>query len=387
MGLLSALAALPVQAGTGVLRQPLSEQRLSECVVIDNDYDIDDMMAIPLVIANRRVAAIVQTEGYTLPSQAAPAANALINHSDLQSAQPTGTSPIPIIVGGVQAQAPDWQPWPWMPFFRAMMNRSNGLLAVEPKPWPHDPDYPHAVQRAVADCRRVSVLLTAPFTSFIHYAPLIRHKLDRVVITGRRLEVGSIQPAHGGFNCFYDLQSCKAALGQLTPDWSFFITLPDIPSCQGFAASQHHSCYTPSYGMVAGELDSHGRRSGGLLNQGLPGRLKRALINSIHCSSFYTAVQSRNRSCSSLSTWEPAAVASGPEDRVLLWDQSTALFLLDPGRFTVHVVDAQSAAGVQHYEPRLVGGSHAKTVKSLRSFWTAATNRRVSSVSPVLAHD
>jgi len=39
----------------------------SSCVLIDNDYDIDDMMAIPLVIGNKYVAAIIQSEGYTFP--------------------------------------------------------------------------------------------------------------------------------------------------------------------------------------------------------------------------------------------------------------------------------------------------------------------------------
>ncbi len=37
------------------------------CVLIDTDFDIDDMMAIPTVIGNRPVAAIVTSEGYTRP--------------------------------------------------------------------------------------------------------------------------------------------------------------------------------------------------------------------------------------------------------------------------------------------------------------------------------
>ena len=45
----------------------------SSCVLIDNDYDIDDMMARPMVIGNKYVAAIIQSEGYTLPEQSAPA--------------------------------------------------------------------------------------------------------------------------------------------------------------------------------------------------------------------------------------------------------------------------------------------------------------------------
>jgi len=139
----------------------------------------------------------------------------------------------------------------------------------------------------------------------------------------------------------------------------------------------------PSYDMVAGERNGIGRRSGGLLNRGLPGRLKRALINPIHCSLLYTTMQTRHRSCSSLSTWEPAAVASGPEDHVLLWDQSTALFLLYPNRFRAHGFHGSTAAGVDHYEPSLVGGSHEQTVHALRLLWTRATNQGLGEFSLV----
>lgn len=361
-------AALAVGPASAELENPFHPA--GSCVVIDNDYDIDDMMAIPSVIANRRVAAIVQTEGYTLPEQAAPAANALINASGTFA----GAAPIPIIVGARQSQPPDLRQWPWMPFFRAMMNRSNGLLAVEPRPWPRNPGYPQAVRRAVARCQRVSVLLTAPFTSFLHYAPLIRHKLDRVVITGRRLDERGARPSRISFNCLYDLRSCQAALPELKPDRSFFVTVPDLPGCQTVAASRLDDCYTPSFAMVAGELDGNGRRVGGLLNHGLPHRLKQALINGMQCSSLYTTPQARGRACSSLSTWEPAAVASGPQGRVLLWDQSTALFLLYPNRFTAHGPRGTNAAVATHYEPSLVAGSHAETVKALRVLWTAATN-------------
>ena len=48
---------------------------IESCVLIDNDYDIDDMMAIPLVIGNKYVAAIIQSEGYTYPESSTPAIN------------------------------------------------------------------------------------------------------------------------------------------------------------------------------------------------------------------------------------------------------------------------------------------------------------------------
>jgi hypothetical protein len=52
----------------------------NSCVLIDNDYDIDDMMAIPLVIGNTYVAAIIQSEGYTYPESSTPAINQLVNN-------------------------------------------------------------------------------------------------------------------------------------------------------------------------------------------------------------------------------------------------------------------------------------------------------------------
>ncbi len=384
-----ALSTLQAIAFAGLVWQPSARgsselgETARQCVVIDNDYDIDDMMAMTLVIANRRVAAIVQTEGVTLPNHAAPAAQALINQADLA----TGFRPIPIVVGGHQARHPDPGRWPWLGFFRAMMNRSNGLLAAQPQPWPQNPAFPLAVARAVANCQRVTVLLTAPFTSFIRYAPLIAHKLDQVVITGTPLDDRPGQLALNTFNCLYDLQSCRVATEQLRAVRGLFVDLPDTPDCWTLRATKRTTCYTPSYAMVAGHLQVDGKRSGGLLNRGLPGRLKRALINPIRCASLYQTSKARTRPCSSLSTWEPEAAASGPADRVLLWDQSTALFLLDPSRFAFQVPEAQPAGRGGHYEPKLVDGSHQETVASLRDFWTASTNRGAKAFSPVAAHD
>ena len=35
----------------------------STCTLIDIDFDIDDMMAIPLIIGNRYIAAIITSQG------------------------------------------------------------------------------------------------------------------------------------------------------------------------------------------------------------------------------------------------------------------------------------------------------------------------------------
>lgn len=357
----SPLRAVATPLSKGAPGRPATDA----CVVVDNDYDIDDMMALPMVLASRRVAAVVQTEGVTLPAQAAPAVDALLHGGGPMAPR----SRIPVIVGAQPTLAPDLAGWPWLPFFRAMLNRSNGLLTAPPEPWLAEADLPRAIARAVSDCERVSVLLTAPFSSFIRYAPALRHKLDQVVITGRRLEQAAIQPADASFNCRYDLLACQAAVALLSNVRAAFVALPHAPECITAAVSGE-SCFVPSYGMVAGP-------PGGLPALGLAGRLRRALINATPCPPLSSTPDSSPRPCSSLSTWEPAAVARGPGGQVMLWDQSTALFLLDPTRFAA--VDAanpdQSAPVGQEYEPRLVDGSRRATAATLRALWTQWTSR------------
>lgn len=351
----------PLRASAAPLSRPAAET----CVVLDNDYDIDDMMALPMVVAGRRVVAIVQTEGVTLPAQAAPAVAALIHGGSAMVQRAS----VPVLVGARSAVAPDLAAWPWLPFFRAMLNRSNGLLAATPEPWPREADLPGAIAQAVSDCERVSVLLTAPFSSFIRYAPALRQKLDQVVITGRRLEQAAIQPADASFNCRYDLQACQAAVALLSNLPVAFVALPHAPECIA-AAVPAEACFVPSYGMVAGPPV-------GLPARGLAGRLRRALINPTPCAPPYSTTDSNPRSCSSLSTWEPDAVAKGPGGQVMLWDQSTALFLLDPARFAA--VEAAgpdpSAAVGQQFEPRQVDGSPRAAAATLRALWTQWTSR------------
>ena len=57
----------------------------SACTLIDTDFDIDDMMAIPLIIGNRYVAAIITSEGYTLPAEGAGALSRLIAEPEQRS--------------------------------------------------------------------------------------------------------------------------------------------------------------------------------------------------------------------------------------------------------------------------------------------------------------
>jgi hypothetical protein len=341
-----------------------------ECVILDNDFDIDDMQAIPLVLGNKHVAAIIQSEGYTLPAQAAPAVNALVN---LIPDRPNSRK-IPIIVGGKQAQSPDLNRWPWLPFFRSMMNLSNGLLTSAPRPWPYHADYPKQVLDSVRDCETVSILLIGSYTSFNNYLPLIKDKVRRVVIMGEPIGDESRTPGRESFNCSYDFEACKKAMPVLKQLKTFFVEVPRLSDCSNTKRPAQH-CYSPSLAMVQGEKMANGQYQGGLIDQGLPGQLRRALLNNISCSTYYTTPETVGRPCSSRSTWEPAAVAGGPGGEMLLWDQSAALFLVDPTLFSLYFPEDAPEKGGKHYEPTLVNGSHEQTVEKLRRVWTEATNK------------
>jgi len=347
------------------------------CVLIDNDYDIDDMMAIPLVIGNRYVAAIIQSEGYTLPEQSAPAIHALVNNLPDQP----NSRQIPIIVGAKQSPIRDTASWPWVPFFRAMMNHSNALLQVAPTPWQTDPAFAQKVVDSVANCKNVSVLIIGTYTSFIKYSPLIRDKIDQVVVMGQPIGDDSRTPGRESFNCSYDLPACETAMIQLQALNTYFVDIPrdngeeanlPVGSCLGLTPSPN--CYNPSAEMVMG-----GGGSPGLLDEGLAGRLKRALIDPLNCNNRFTSglpviASVPQAQCSALSTWVPANVAAGPGGEMLLWDQTAALFLLRPDAFSLYFPPNNPALGGKHWEPTLVNNSHSQTAQYLRRLWTEYTN-------------
>lgn len=365
----------PGLVGAQSLPGALTSQGSDQCVIVDNDFDIDDMQAIPLVLGAKHVAAIVQSEGYTLPEQAAPAVNALVNQIPDQQ----GNRHIPIIVGGRQNQRPDLKPWPWLPFFRSMMNVANGLLPSVPKPWPHEPAYPEHVARAVDHCKSVEVLIIGTYSSFRNYAPMIAQKISRVVIMGQPIGDESSTQGRESFNCSYDFEACKSAMTLLASFNAFFVDIPRLQDCRDTPMPASH-CYNPSLGMVLGEQQADGRWVGGLVNHGLPGQLKRALVNRRPCASDFSdpKAKGKGRQCSSLSTWVPTEVAAGPGGEMLLWDQTAALFLLDPSLFSLYANPANPSAGAKHYEPTLVNGSHEQTVQRLRSLWTRYANRSLT---------
>ncbi|MEK7346595.1 MAG: hypothetical protein AAB176_12975 [Pseudomonadota bacterium] len=346
--------------------RPALQRHNEACVVIDNDYDIDDMMAMPMVVANKQVAAIVQSEGYSLPEVSAPALERLINGS---AASPSDRA-IPVIVGSRASESVDLSRWPWLGFFRDMMAHSNGLLSSKPAPRQSQPDYPAQVAQAVSHCQSVSVLILGTYSSFVNYSPRIRHQIDKVVIMGKPMGQQATRHDKQSFNCAYDWPACRQAMGQLQGLKSFFVDIPRIEGCRG-PAPPVASCYGPTLEMVQG---LEGR--GGLREQGLPGRLRQALINAFDCNGFFLSGMPvvQGTACTSQSTWVPTEVMAGPGGQMLFWDQTAALFLLYPDLFALNV---QSAVDDKpgHFEPSLFNASHVQTIERMRTLWTDSTNR------------
>ncbi|WP_208948166.1 nucleoside hydrolase [Segnochrobactrum spirostomi] len=298
----------------------------ADCTIIDTDFDVDDMMAIPLVIGNRHVAAIVTSEGYTTAEQGASAVSRLI-------AEPNQRQ-IPVIIGADshRSVADIAKNWPWMVYYRDIMSRVNGLLSAPlmPSRTPA-PDYVQEISKRTADCHRIDLLVIGTFSSFVHYSAAIKPKLDRIVIMGKPIGDPTQKPGKYSFNCGYDLPACKTATAELAGLKAFWVDIP-----RGTEPP-----YSPSLAMVEG-----------LRGDGLPGALKAALFADRH-------------------TWDPAKVGienGGPGGKALMWDQSAAVFLLHPDMF---------APVGGHYEP-YKGGSHAQSVATLLRVWTTDTNKAVT---------
>ncbi|AQA03696.1 hypothetical protein BVC93_16135 [Mycobacterium sp. MS1601] len=272
-----------------------------DCVVIDTDFDIDDLMTIPAVIGGRDVAAIVTTEGYTLPALGASAVKRLI-------AEP-GRREIPVIVGaGVHRPEPDIAATfgDYVLVFRTLMNRLNNFLPTALPPAPVQPDYVREVAEATAGCQTVDVLVIGAFTSFVNYSPTLRHRIGRVVITGRPLEGDPELEAGESFNCVYDRPSCEQAFRQQLPGLDHVFV--DVPRGDCDLTPNRDGCVATVFGPTLAMVRALG-------DEGLPNTLKQILLN--HPNSW------------ALDTWEQ----SGYGGRTLFWDQSTALALLDPASF------------------------------------------------------
>ena len=289
--------AMPPQAEkrTLNLQTNSSESSVESCVLIDTDFDIDDMMAIPVVMGSRHVKAIINTEGYTLAPQGASALSRFV-------AEPGRQSPV-VIVGASFPGTRDIKKWAWLPEMRASMHRINGLLTKPLMPKTEkNRKYSQEIFDAMVGCKSISVLVIGAFTSFVDYSPAIRDRISSVVIQGRPYTSDQYDKPRLSFNCEYDLNSCQKAFDQLTglkPVWV------DVPR-------EAVPPYSPTLEMV-----------NGLDDVGLPGTLKAALM-------------------ANQKLWDLNYLTQGNQSR--LWDQLAALYLLYPDAF--HLIDG-------HMEPRL----------------------------------
>jgi inosine-uridine nucleoside N-ribohydrolase len=306
------------------------KDQISSCVLIDTDYDIDDMMAIPLVIGNKHVAGIITTEGYTYPTSATAALQKQIPQE--------GERGIPIIVGSGYSQGGhrDISAWPWIPYYRNIMNRINGLLPEAVMPALENPNYIQDILSATSHCGKVDVLVIGAFSSFVNYSPRLKEKINSVVITGRPL-FPSRYSKNGSkiysFNCEYDMPACQTSFIQLKDMNTIWVDVPRLDS---------EPEYSPSLKMVEG-----------LAPRGLPNSLKMSLLSNLH-------------------SWEPEQVKienGGPGGIALMWDQSTALYLTNPEIYSQKFASGKDGA---YHVPDKV------TPAQLNQLWTNMTNKAVN---------
>lgn len=315
------------------------------CTLIDTDFDIDDMMAIPLVIGNRYVAGIVTSEGYTLPQDGAAALARLI-------AEP-GQRPIPVIMGASSHLSPEVIKEDWGQFvldYRSMMSSAFALLstALPPSP-PAQNDYVKEVADVLADCDSVDILVIGTFTSFVNYSPEIRSKIKNVVIMGMPLRGDPTQrPGNFSFNCEYDMKSCETAFDEQLPEFAYFFVDPTRTEFDTEPVGHQATVYGPTLSMV-----------NALEPRGLPNGLKQALVGIVRNGSLGAAVEGEDY-------WAiDCCFRAGGKS--LLWDQSAALFLVHPEAF-----DNVGGPG-GHYEPAL-------SPDDFRALWTDSTNAAVAYV-------
>jgi len=312
-------------------RNTLNKASVNQCVLIDTDFDIDDMMAIPLVIGHKHVAAIVTSEGYTKPELGAAALSRLI-------AEPNQRH-IPVIIGASthldeKKIVSDWGQFVLQ--YRELMNRLNNFTDTALPPHSAQTDYKNQVVKALSSCKSVEVLIIGTFSSFVNYSPLIESKINHIVIMGKALEGNTTQrPDNFSFNCEYDMTACKKVFYEQLPQYKY--TYVDVPRSKCDTTPNQDGCkgkvYGPTLDMVR-NLDS----------EGLPNTLKKVLLG--------------NTDSWNLDTW-PNKIYGG---KTLLWDQSAALYMVYPEIF-------KKVGGPNgHFEA-------AVSPQEFRAKWTEATNQ------------
>lgn len=305
------------------LSSPAHTSIRNVCYLIDTDFGPDDLMAIPVLLATGKVAAIISTEGYSLAPEGAAAMAKLYASSGLDAN-------VPVIKGmSYSGSLPrDLSPFPWLPPTRVVMQRANNYLAAAinttGEPLQTAKNLSKLIKKSLTGCRKVSVLLIAPFSSYRHYASVISSRIKDVVVQGRPYDAS--QPLETqAFNCQYDAAPCIEFFNtQFNKRGRIWIDAPRVRLPDG------KSAYQPTVGMV-NQLEENG----------LPGVVRIALLG-------YQATWN---------AYDPNFTSGSSR----LWDQSAALFLIRRDAFQV------SSTG-NFMEPTGI------TASDLQNLWAASVN-------------
>jgi len=266
------------------------------CLVIDTDAGLDDFRAVAVLLPQRAPQAVVVTEGIAaVPGGSTAMAMFLAS----------APSSAPVIPGLAAANPPSYD---WLPDVRAGAERLNGFLAQAVPPASRAQTMTQALTQATQHCDRIDVLVLGPWSSFVHYAPALGHRIQRVLASGRPLAENNPD----NFNCVYDQPACEAADSLLRGLPA--VAWVDLPTDASSSPS-----YAPTEEMI-----------GRLVQSGMPGVLRAALL------------------------LDPSQWLG-----TRLWDDTAALYLLAPQGFALHGGHFEPAINEETLRRRLVKAINA----------------------------
>ena len=179
-----------------------------DCVIIDTDAHLDDMRAIAVLAATKRIKAIVTTEGIADRFAGALAIQQLL--------QRIGSDNIPVFPGE--------EPNPKRKFtlkleqikeWRAIAQSLNGTFPnLGPGSNFGTQHLANDLRPKLDGCDHVELLVIGPWTSFMSYGPELLDRIDLIVAQGRP-DPDEQEGRPSGFNCLYDESSCLSAFDLL----------------------------------------------------------------------------------------------------------------------------------------------------------------------------
>lgn len=271
----------------------------ASCLVVDTDVGLDDFRAMAVLLPARRIDAVVVTEGIASVERGRTAMALFLA---------SGGSTAPVFAGET-AESP--HAYDWLPEARTGAERINGFMAEAIPTATATRNLRSVLPRALRGCRRIDVLLLAPWSSFVQYAPRLQRRLGRLVVSGRPLAENDPD----NFNCVYDQPACNRAdrFSRILRR-AVWVDLPSDPA--------PHPSYAPTEPMVA-------RLNG----TGLPGLLQAAL------------------------QLDPSQWLD-----TRLWDDSAALYLIAPEDFETAGKHLEPAIDEDDLRNRLVEAINGKAV-------------------------